>query len=161
MQIECTARTCAHADCANRRFARREYSPMEVRSAGAKGFGMFALADIAAGSFLMEYVGDVITFEHCCDRLTRSGKHMYAMGLTPQQFIDASIRGNEARFINHSCDPNAETQKWQVGKETRVGLFAVRDIAAGEEISFDYCYEQLGGEHQVCYCGAPNCRHFL
>ena len=59
-----------------------------------------------------------------------------------EHFIDASDRGNISRFINHSCDPVAETQKWTVDGELRVGFFAKRRIARGEEITFDYKYER-------------------
>ncbi len=49
------------------------------------------------------------------------------------RFIDAGPKGNKARFINHSCDPNCETVKWNVNGDVRVGLFATRDITAGEK----------------------------
>lgn len=48
------------------------------------------------------------------------------------------------RFINHSCDPNCETQKWNVGAELAVGFFALHDIAAGEELTFNYNFERYG-----------------
>ena len=45
---------------------------------------------------------------------------------------------SESRFANHSCDPNCRTEKWTVGGETAVGLFALRDIAEGEEVTYNY-----------------------
>lgn len=51
-----------------------------------------------------------------------------------------------SRFLNHSCGPNCETQKWQVGGDLRVGFFAKKDIAAGEELTFDYKLERYGYE---------------
>lgn len=54
------------------------------------------------------------------------------------EVIDPTFCGSIARFINHSCDPNCVTRKWIVEKETMVGIFAKKDIAEDEEISFDY-----------------------
>jgi len=62
----------------------------------------------------------------------------YMLTIDKDCIIDAGPMGNLSRFMNHSCNPNCETQKWTVGGEVRVGLFASRDIAAGEEITFDY-----------------------
>ncbi|GLD47626.1 histone-lysine N-methyltransferase NSD2-like protein, partial [Lates japonicus] len=69
--------------------------------------------------------------------------------------------GNYSRFMNHSCQPNCETQKWTVNGDTRVGLFAVCDIPAGTELTFNYNLDCLGNEKTVCRCGAPNCSGFL
>ncbi|KAK0138514.1 Histone-lysine N-methyltransferase, H3 lysine-36 and H4 lysine-20 specific [Merluccius polli] len=82
--------------------------------------------------------------------------------------IDAGPKGNEARFMNHSCQPNCETQKWTVSGDTRVGLFALVDIPAGLgmvmdgiELTFNYNLECLGNGKTVCKCGAANCSGFL
>lgn len=58
--------------------------------------------------------------------------------------IEQEITGNISRFINHSCEPNAETQKWTVNGELRIGFFSTRTILAGEEITFDYRFERYG-----------------
>jgi histone-lysine N-methyltransferase SETD2 len=60
------------------------------------------------------------------------------------QYVDAQVKGNVSRFLNHSCAPNCESQKWQVGGDMRVGFFATRDIGAGEELTFDYKLERYG-----------------
>jgi [histone H3]-lysine36 N-trimethyltransferase len=60
------------------------------------------------------------------------------------QVIDATRKGNISRYINHSCNPNAETQKWFVDGFTRVGFFTTREVQPGEEISFDYKFERYG-----------------
>ena len=85
----------------------------------------------------------------------------------------------DGRFINHSCDPNAQTQKWTVNGELRVGFFTTREVRGiinqlnkyfyksstnplqvreGEELTFDYKYERYGNVAQKCYCGATCCR---
>ena len=66
-----------------------------------------------------------------------------------------------ARFINHSCDPNAETQKWTVNGDTRVGLFALQDIPAGTELNFNYQFESVGEVKKACLCGSKNCSGFI
>ena len=72
---------------------------------------------IQAGEFVMEYVGEVIDDAECEARLLDykqyvGEKHIYLMELNRDVVIDASRKGNSARFINHSCDPNCVTQKW-------------------------------------------------
>lgn len=65
------------------------------------------------------------------------------------------------RFMNHSCEPNCETQKWQVGTETRVGLFALEDITAGSEVTFNYNFECVGTAKKKCHCGSANCSGYI
>lgn len=66
-----------------------------------------------------------------------------------------------ARFMNHSCEPNCETQKWTVFGDIRVGLFAIKDIPEGEEVTFNYNLECIGKEKKPCACGARNCSGFI
>ena len=77
------------------------------------------------------------------------------------QVIDACRRGNKARFINHSCEPNCETQKWVVKGELKIGFFATRAIEAGGEVQFDYNFERYGDKPTKCHCGAATCRGFI
>lgn len=65
------------------------------------------------------------------------------------------------RFINHSCQPNLETQKWMVDGKTRIGLFSLANIPAGTELTFDYQLDSLGHSKMPCHCGAPNCSGLL
>ena len=64
-------------------------------------------------------------------------------------------------FIDHSCQPNCETQKWTVNGDTRIGLFALRDIEPGEELTFNYNLACDGEKRKPCLCGAPNCSGFI
>jgi histone-lysine N-methyltransferase SETD2 len=115
--------------------------------------------------FIMEYVGDVLDPRMFRKRAKKFAKddarHFYFMALTTDLYIDASFRGNTSRFINHSCEPNAETQKWTVNGEVRVGFFSKRIIPRGEEITFDYKYERYGQQAQKCFCGTTSCRGWL
>ncbi len=61
------------------------------------------------------------------------------------------------RFMNHSCDPNCITQKWTVNGDTRVGLFTLRDVEPGTELTFNYQLECVGTTKKKCLCGAKNC----
>lgn len=63
--------------------------------------------------------------------------------------------------MNHSCQPNCETQKWTVNGDTRVGLFANEDIPAGSELTFNYNLECVGKEKKICRCGASNCSGYI
>jgi len=81
--------------------------------------------------------------------------------LDANECIDARKKGNLARFINHSCNPNCQTRKWTVESELRVGIFALRDIPAKTELTFDYQFERFGPKKQKCFCGEANCRGYL
>ena len=63
--------------------------------------------------------------------------------------------------MNHSCDPNCETSKWNVNGDVRVGLFATKDIPTGTELTFNYNLDALGNEKTKCHCGAANCSGYL
>jgi len=77
------------------------------------------------------------------------------------EIIDPTSYGNVARFINHSCDPNCETRKWTVGKETSVGIFARRNIEEDEELTFDYQFDTFKTPFTKCYCGTHKCKGYL
>jgi len=83
------------------------------------------------------------------------------MKITQNEVIDPTFRGNQARFINHSCDPNCITQKWNVLGETVVGVFAIKDIREGSELSFDYQFDSFKTPLTKCLCGAYNCKGYL
>lgn len=134
-----------------------------ICQAGEKGCGLFCLEPLKSGQFIIEYVGEVLDEDKCNERLNqyRDSPHFYLLTLTSHSTIDATQKGNLSRFINHSCAPNAATQKWESRGRPCVGIFAKRDIPAGSEITFDYQYERFGAQKQPCYCGAPNCAKFL
>ena len=75
--------------------------------------------------------------------------------------IDGSSKGSVARFINHSCEPNCETEKWEVGSETRIAIVAKKDIVKGTELTYNYNFESFGGHRVKCLCGSNNCSGFL
>ncbi|CAG8518642.1 6795_t:CDS:2, partial [Racocetra fulgida] len=85
-------------------------------------------------------------------------KHFYFMSLQAGEVIDATDKGCVARFMNHSCSPNCFVQKWMVGEKYRIGIFALRNIQEGEELTFDYNAERYG---YTCHCGESNCRGII
>jgi SET domain-containing protein len=95
----------------------------------ASGLGFFTLVPIRAEKRIIEYVGIILTAEE-----TRKKSGKYLMALDDEYFIDGSPRTNLARYINHSCAPNAKAYRTGV----RVWIWSLRDIAAGEEITYDY-----------------------
>ena len=115
LMIECSPDCALGKFCGNMRFQNVENARVEVFKTAWKGFGLRALEDISSDEFIMEYVGEVLDqrqFRKRARLLSKEGvKHFYFMALSAEQCIDASSKGNISRFINHSCEPNSETQK--------------------------------------------------
>ncbi|KAK9367500.1 hypothetical protein V1509DRAFT_566465 [Lipomyces kononenkoae] len=151
--------------CRNQRFQRREYAQVDVIQTDMKGYGIRALANITQGTFIYEYIGEVIDegrFRRRMQQYDEEGiKHFYFMMLQKGEFVDATQKGCLARFCNHSCNPNCYVDKWAVKDKLRMGIFAKRDIIVGEEITFDYNVDRYGAQAQPCYCGEPNCIGFI
>ncbi|CAH1249650.1 SETD2 [Branchiostoma lanceolatum] len=165
LMIECGPRCLCGEYCTNKRFQRKECSRVEPFNCGDKGWGLRAAEDMISNQFVMEYVGEVLNFSEFKQRTKEYNRekqhHFYFMALKNDEIIDATKKGNVSRFINHSCDPNCETQKWTVNGILRVGFFTRRPIYDGEELTFDYKFQRYGKEAQKCYCGAANCRGYL
>ncbi|KAL5005854.1 hypothetical protein ScPMuIL_017012 [Solemya velum] len=159
--IECGSRCPCGEHCTNKRFLRKSYANVEAFHTETKGFGLQPLEDLEGGQFLMEYVGEVIDYREFKSRAKHAQNHYYFMALNGDEVIDATNMGNISRFINHSCDPNSETQKWTVNGVLRIGFFTKRPVKAFEELTFDYQFERYGKEAQKCYCGSENCRGFI
>ncbi|CAI4225849.1 unnamed protein product [Auanema sp. JU1783] len=165
MMFECSSK-CG-PQCKNRRFALRQYANVKPFYTGPnKGWGVRALEVIPKGTFITEYIGEVVTNEEFASRQKKYAKdpnhtHHYIFELG-QKLIDATVKGNSSRFINHSCDPNAICLKWAVPKTprdvSRIGFFAKTDIAIGDEITFDYQFCNYGRTAQSCHCGSANCK---
>ncbi|KAK3030883.1 hypothetical protein RJ639_037233 [Escallonia herrerae] len=128
------------------------------------GSGIVADEDIDQGEFIIEYVGEVIDDKTCEERLWkmkhRGETNFYLCEINRDMVIDATFKGNKSRYINHSCCPNTEMQKWRIDGETRIGIFATREIKRGEHLTYDYQFVQFGAD-QNCYCGAAGCRQKL
>ncbi|MBL8996830.1 MAG: SET domain-containing protein-lysine N-methyltransferase [Gemmatimonadetes bacterium] len=135
----------------------------EIRDSAISGKGAFAIRPIAAGERLIEYVGERITHREADRRYdddSMDEHHTFLFTVSSRTVIDATHDGNESRFINHSCEPNCESEI----DRGRVFIFALRDIAVGEELHYDYAYERSGDETDKdeeqyrCRCGTRTCR---
>ncbi len=137
--------------------------PYRVRRSRIHGTGVFATQHIAGGTRIVEYVGERVSHREADRRY--EGKedgdnHTFLFTLDARTVIDAGVGGNAARFINHSCDPNCEA----VIDHRRIWIEAVRDIAPGDELCYDYLIERAADDPPdieqiyVCRCGAEACR---
>lgn len=164
--IECVDGECPCGSyCQNRRFQDANYANVDVIFLPLKGYGLRALEPLKKNQFVMEYIGEVIKNDVFIKRMKKYNeeglKHFYFMSLQAGEVIDATDKGCVARFMNHSCSPNCFVQKWMVGEKYRIGIFALRNIQEGEELTFDYNAERYGSEAQACHCGEPNCRGII
>jgi SET domain-containing protein len=137
---------------------------IEVRSSGVHGKGVFARRPIAAGSRVVEYRGEVITWEEALRRHPHDPSqphHTFYFHVDDGHVIDGRVNGNAARWINHACTPNCESDQDDDG---RVWIEATRDIAPGEELFYDYGlvidlrYTPKLKKEFECRCGTAGCR---
>lgn len=135
----------------------------ELRQSPIQGQGAFATRRIRKGSRIIEYAGERITQDEADQRYddeAMSRHHTFLFTLDENTVIDAAVAGNEARFINHSCDPNCQA----LIEGDKIFIYALKDIAPGTELVYDYAYERAEGMDEesealyVCRCGAKNCR---
>jgi len=136
---------------------------IEVRQSGVHGKGVYAIAAIAEGERVIEYKGEHISWKKALERHPHDPSdpnHTFYFSLDDGSVIDAKYGGNRARWINHACTPNCEARE----KKGRVFIHALRDIAAGEELFYDYGlviearYTKKLKKEFECRCGSPECR---
>ena len=136
---------------------------IEVRHSPIHGYGVFALRKIRKGTTVIEYLGDRVSHEKADARYEdkdASDSHTFLFTVDSRTVIDAGINGNEARFINHGCDPNCQS----VSLKKRVFIEAIRTIPPGHELSYDYQIQRDPEDAPdvdvifACRCGAPSCR---
>ncbi|HEY8881538.1 MAG TPA: SET domain-containing protein-lysine N-methyltransferase [Roseateles sp.] len=136
---------------------------IEVRDSGVHGRGVYAAAPIPAGSKIIEYTGERISWDEAVERHPHDPSqpnHTFYFHLEGGLVIDALYGGNDARWINHACEPNCEADE----VEGRVFIKALRDLEPGEELFYDYGLV-LDERHTAkvkkqfaCWCGAATCR---
>ena len=135
----------------------------EVRASPIAGWGAFALRPIRKGTRIVEYLGERIGQAEADSRYDDTlVEHPRVLLFTvdDRTVIDAGVNGNDARYINHSCEPNCKS----VTRRGRVHIWAIGDISAGDELTYDYNLTRDGiGDEEAyaryaCRCGAPSCR---
>ncbi|RXH74183.1 hypothetical protein DVH24_028904 [Malus domestica] len=135
----CSSACKCGSSCLNKPFQHRPVKKMKLVKTEKCGSGIVADEDIKQGEFVIEYVGEVIDDKTCEQRLWnmkhRGETNFYLCEINRDMVIDATYKGNKSRYINHSCCPNTEMQKWIIDGETRID--------------------------QDCHCGAIGCRRKL
>lgn len=138
--------------------------PFVVKKSRIAGKGAFATRDIKKGERLVEYLGERVTHavaDARYDDHAEDAHHTFLFNVNRSVVIDAYVDGNDARFINHSCDPNCESEI----ERGRVFVDAIRNIRKGDELFYDYAYGRDGTETPDdetavygCRCGTRKCR---
>ena len=135
----------------------------DLRESPMQGIGGFATRPIPAGVRLIEYAGQRLTVAEADARypdVAGERHHTFLFAIDDEIVIDAAFEGNEARFINHSCDPNCDA----VIDDGRIWIETIRDVGAGEELAYDYAYileerhSPAAKRRFPCQCGAEICR---
>jgi uncharacterized protein len=134
----------------------------ELRNSPIQGTGAFVTRPIRKGARIIEYKGERVSHDEADSRYEDDGDHPHVVlfVVDKRTVIDAGVGGNEARFINHSCDPNCEA----LIQRGHVWLVATRDIAVGEELAYDYHLTRDDPDDDEvekqfeCRCGSPRCR---
>ncbi|KAK8717532.1 hypothetical protein V6N13_044795 [Hibiscus sabdariffa] len=174
---ECNHMCSCNRACPNRVLQNGVRVKLEVFETKNKGWGVRAGEPILSGTFVCEYIGEILDEQEANNRRIRYDRdgcnYMYNVDSRindmsrliegqVQYVIDATKYGNVSRFINHSCSPNLVNHQVLVDsmdcERAHIGLYASQDIAIGEELTFDYRYEVLPGEGHPCQCGASACR---
>ncbi len=127
--------------------------------------GIFAARDIPLETRIIEYIGRKITKAEANRRglalfessKTVGGGAVYIFQLNKKYDIDGNVPENHARLINHSCDPNCEARKIR----GRIWIVALRDVTAGEELTYDYGYDLEHFLDHPCKCGSENCLGYI
>ena len=145
------------------RVARHRKPLFEVRHSRIHGYGVFALRRIRKGTMVIEYLGDRVSHALANERYEHKDPkdgHTFLFTVDAKTVIDAGVDGNEARFINHGCDPNCQT----VNTNKRIFIEALRTIQPGEELAYDYQIQRDDDDAAdvdvvfACRCGAKSCR---
>ncbi|MGP8271234.1 MAG: SET domain-containing protein [Terracidiphilus sp.] len=122
-----------------------------IRSSSIHAAGCYTTTPIRKGVRVVEYTGPRLTKQQA-DKNYENSSITYLFGLGNGKIV---IDGHSmAMFINHSCDPNCETTE----ENDRIWIKSIRKIAAGEEITYDYCLYDGGDDNATCNCGAKTCR---
>ena len=131
---------------------------LEVRDSPIHGRGVYATQFIPEETRIIEYTGKRMKWEDAPN--DPDNPHTFNFGLDNGLVINPEIDGNEARWANHSCDPNCEA----IEEDDRIFIYAIRDIERGEELFYDYAMEidepitEESKKEFACHCGSSNCR---
>jgi SET domain-containing protein len=128
---------------------------IQFGSSSIHGTGGYALVNIPSGVRIIEYLGRRVTKQESLRQCELENPYIFT--LTDEFDLDGNVDWNPARLLNHSCSPNAEAE-WV---EERIWIVALRDIQAGEEVTFNYNYDLQDYEEHPCKCGSTNCVGYI
>ncbi|UTT94788.1 hypothetical protein NDA17_007193 [Ustilago hordei] len=181
----CDPKTCpSGSNCTNISLGRRPTVKTAVHYYGRRGFGLKTLEPIKKDDFIDEYRGEVIDLHEASKRVTDEYKatgnfYLLDYDTAAGELLDGGRKGNITRFANHSCEPNCRIEKFIIcgtdealSAEFQIGLFALRDIEAGEELTYNYGWSAFQPRDitgapteevppEQCLCGAANCAGIL
>ena len=129
-----------------------------------QGLGLYAARDIEKNTMIIEYIGEVIRAELAEVREKRyeaASRGVYMFSLGDNYVVDASQTGGLARYVNHSCDPSCYTEIIQIEKDRKIAIISNRKIMRGEELAYDYKFDEEEDSKIACMCGADNCRKWM
>ncbi|KAJ8388344.1 hypothetical protein AAFF_G00134980 [Aldrovandia affinis] len=136
-----------------------------VYRSAVHGRGLFCKRNIDAGEMVIEYSGNVIRSVLTDKRekyYDSKGIGCYMFRIDDYEVVDATMHGNAARFINHSCEPNCYSRVINIEGQKHIVIFAMRKIYRGEELTYDYKFPIEALSNKLpCNCGAKKCRKFL
>lgn len=149
---------------AEKRAVRKQPNDLvKVKRSRVHGTGVFATRPIPRGTRIIEYAGERISWKEAQDLPPLDPDdphHTFFFSLDDGQVINAAVRGNAARWINHSCDPNCKT----IERRGRVYIVALRDLKEGAELFYDYSLEPADRRTKAlerlfaCHCKSADCR---
>lgn len=125
------------------------------RASPIHGLGGFAKEAIAGGRRIIEYAGEQIDKRESLRRCAANNEYIF--GLNDRHDLDGNVAWNLARFLNHSCEPNCRAES----DGGRIWIVAERDIAAGEEVTFNYGFDLEAYREHPCHCGARSCVGYI
>jgi len=168
---ECHEKCSCHREhCGNRLVQQGLFLQLQLFKDKNKGWGLRTLHDLPRGTFICQYIGEILTSEQGHERAqTMDDKYQTSLDLIKQirsdeepYVIDGSVFSNLGRYFNHSCDPNMFIQNVFIDSHDlhfpNLALFAQTHIKAGQELTWHYNCELLLDREVKCCCGSKNCR---
>jgi hypothetical protein len=141
--------------------SRRAKKLYQIGKSTIQGRGVFAARRLRPGQRIIEYTGEIVPNDEAdrrYDEENMSRHHTFLFTLDDDRCIDGDVPTNDARLINHSCDPNCEA----IIEGEHIWIYALKNIQPGVELGYDYQYERTGGREMekfyVCHCGSAKCR---
>ena len=145
-------------------------SKFKIKKSKIHSKGAFAKKNIKKGEIIAEYYGKKISkkqSENLYEEMIENHKKdpskasVYTFDLDDNYDLNGNVWWNLAKYINHSCDPNCESETITKNKESKIVIKAIKNIKKGNEINFNYGYDVTNWKDHPCYCGSKNCVGYI